>query len=143
MAEEGLTKRDLEEIFTGFEKRQDSKLKGLEERVDSKLKGLEDRVDLKFQGLEERVVNQFHMISEGLVDQIKLLAEGHTGIIGRLNGVDQRLDRIEKESERQHLETRALIKLSFAELDRRLTDLEAQMKEMHEWKKRVEGRLQI
>jgi hypothetical protein len=50
---------------------------------------------------------------------------------------------MEKENERQHLETRALIKLSFAELDRRLTDLESQMKEMHEWKKRVEGRLQI
>ena len=132
MAEKGLTKRDLEQIFTGFERRQDEKLKGLEESVDK-----------KFQGLEERVVNQFHMISEGLVDQIKLLAEGHAEIIDRLKVVDQRLDRIEKESERQHLETRALIKLSFAELDRRLTDLESQMKEMHEWKKRVEGKLQI
>ena len=29
------------------------------------------------------------------------------------------------------------------ELDRRLTDLESQMKEMQEWKKQVEGRLQI
>ncbi len=111
--------------------------------LDQALKGFENRIDKKFQGLEERVVNQFHMISEGLVDQIKLLAEGHVGIIDRLKVVDQRLDRIEKESERQHLETRALIKLSFAELDRRLTDLESQMKEMHEWKKRVEGRLQI
>jgi hypothetical protein len=93
-------------------------------------------VDLKLRGLEERVVNQFHIVSEGLIDQIKLLAEGHAGIVDRL-------DRLEKENERQHLETRALIKLSFAELDRRLTDLESQMKEMHEWKKRVEGRLQI
>jgi hypothetical protein len=39
------------------------------------------------------------MISEGLVDQIKLLAEGHAGII-------ERLTLMEKESERQHLETR-------------------------------------
>ena len=146
MAEEGLTKRDLEQIFTGFEKRQDEKFKGLEERMDSKLKGLgeqmdselkglEARVDSKLAGLEERVVNQFHIISEGLVDQIKLLAEGHVGIVDRL-------DRMEKENERQHLETRALIKLSFAELDRRLTDLESQMKELQEWKKRVEARLQ-
>jgi len=125
MAEKELTKSDFEQIFTGFEKRQDEKLKGLAERVDSKLTGL-----------EERVVNQFHIVSEGLIDQIKLLAEGHAGIVDRL-------DRMEKENERQHLETRALIKLSFAELDRRLTDLESQMKEMHEWKKRVEGRLQI
>jgi hypothetical protein len=135
MTEEGLTKRDLEQIFTGFEKRQDEKLQGLEDRMDSKLGGLEERVDSKLIGLEERVVNQFHIISEGLVDQIKLLAEGHAGIIDRL-------DRMEKENERQHLETRALVKLSFAELDRRLSDLESQMKEVQEWKKRVEARLQ-
>ena len=124
MAEKGLTRRDLEELFTGFEKRQDDKFKGVEDRVDGKLKGLEDRV-----------VNQFHIIAEGLTDQIKLLAEGHTGIITRI-------DRTEKENERQHLETRALIKLSYAELDRRLSDLESQMKEIQEWKKRVETRLQ-
>jgi hypothetical protein len=136
MAEKGLTKRDLEQIFSGFEKRQGEKFKGLQERADLKLKGFEERVDLKLKDLEEHVVNQFHMISEGLIDQIKLLAEGHAGIIERLN-------LMEKENERQHLETRSLVKISFSELDRRLTDLETQMKEMQEWKKQVEGRLQI
>ncbi len=82
-----------------------------------------------------RVVDQFHMISEGLIDQIKLLAEGHARII-------ERLGLMEKENERQHQETRSLVKLSFAELDRRLTNLESQMKEVQEWKKQVEGRLQ-
>jgi hypothetical protein len=123
MAGKGLTRGDLEQVFTGFEKRQDKKLKGLEERVDSKLKGLEERVDLKLNGLEDRVINQFNIISEGLVDHIKLLAEGHAGIIERLNSM-------EKENERQHLETRSLTKISFAELDKRLTDLESQMKAM-------------
>jgi len=123
MAEKGLTRRDLEELFTGFEKRQDDKFKGVEDRVDGKLKGLEDRV-----------VNQFHIIAEGLTDQIKLLAEGHTGIITRI-------DRTEKENERQHLETRALVKLSFSELDRRLSDLESQMKEIQEWRKQLEARI--
>ncbi len=85
--------------------------------LDQALKGFENRIDKKFQGLEERVVNQFHMISEGLVDQIKLLAEGHAGIIERLN-------LMEKETEQQHLETRSIVKLSFAEMNRRLTDLE-------------------
>ena len=121
MAEKTLTKRDLEQTFKGFEKRQDGKMKAL----------------------EKRVVDQFHMISEGLIDQIKLLAEGHAGIINRLNRVDERLDRMERENERQHLETRALVKISFSELDRRLTNLESQMKEVYEWKKQVEGRLQI
>ena len=88
MAENTLTKKDLEQTFKGFEKRQDAKMKTL----------------------EKRVVDQFHIISEGLVDQIKLLAEGHAGIIERLSSM-------EKENERQHQETRALVKLSFAELD--------------------------
>jgi hypothetical protein len=147
MAEKGLTKRDLEQVFTGLEKRQDKKLKGLEgrvhselkgieERVDSRFKDFEERVDLKLKNLGERVVNQLHIISEGLIDQIKLLAEGHAGII-------ERLTLMEKENERQHLETRSLVKLSFTEMDRRLTDLETQMKEMQDWKKQVEGRLQI
>jgi hypothetical protein len=121
MAEKTLSRRDLEQTFKGFEKRQDEKMKAL----------------------EKRVVDQFHIISEGLIDQIKLLAEGHAGIITRLNRVDERLDKMEKENERQHQETRALVKLSFAELDRRLTNLESQMKEVQEWKKQVEGRLQI
>ena len=52
---------------------------------------------------QQEIIHEFHVISEGLVDQIKLLAEGHSGIL-------HRFDRIEKENERQHSETRALIK---------------------------------
>jgi len=111
MAEKVLEKKDLEEIFIGFEKRQDGKLDSLEERVGLKIKGLEERLDQKMTGLEVRVIHQFHVLSEGLMDHIKLLAEGHVGIV-------ERLDRMEKENERQHLETRSLIKLSFSELDR-------------------------
>ena len=89
--------------------------------------------DLK--NFKEEIVHEFHVISEGLIDQIKLLAEGHSGIIDRL-------DRMEKENERQHLETRALVKISFSELDRRVSDLESQMKELQEWKKQVQSRPQ-
>jgi hypothetical protein len=136
MEEKVLVKKDLEEIFTGFEKRQDGKFKALEERMGQRMTNLEGRMDQKMTGLEARVIDQFHIISEGLMDQINLLAEGHTGIVGRL-------DRMEKENERQHLETRSLVKLSFSELDRRLTDLESQMKEMQEWRKQVGSRLTI
>jgi len=114
MTEKGPGKKDLEELFNGFEKRQGQKLRAL----------------------EERVVHQFHVISEGLIDQIKLLAEGHTGILSRL-------DRMEVENERQHLETRSLLKFSFTELDRRVSDLESQLKEIQEWKKQVESRLRV
>ncbi len=88
MAEKGLEKKDLEEVLQSFERRQDEKLNSF----------------------EDRVIHQFHIVAEGLIDQIKLLAEGHSGVI-------ERLGRMEKENERQHLETRALVKLSFSELD--------------------------
>jgi uncharacterized coiled-coil protein SlyX len=125
MEEKALVKKDLEEIFTGFEKRRDGKFKALEERMDQKMTSL-----------EIRVIDQFHIISEGLMDHIKLLSEGHVEIV-------ERLDRMEKENERQHLETRALFKLSFSELDRRLTDLESQVKDLQEWKKQIESRLRV
>jgi hypothetical protein len=56
---------------------------------------------------KEEIIHEFHVISEGLIDHLKLLAEGHSGIIDRLGRMDARLDRMEKENERQHLETRA------------------------------------
>ncbi len=58
-------------------------------------------------------------LTSGLIDQIKLLGEGNSGII-------QRLGRIEDENKHEHLETRALIKISFSQLDKRISDLESQ-----------------
>ena len=88
------------------------------------------------QAFKDEIIQQFHIISEGLIDQIKLLAEGHSGII-------QRLDRMEEENKREHLETRALIKISFSQLDKRISELESQMKEVQEWKKQVQARFQV
>jgi hypothetical protein len=88
------------------------------------------------QTFKDEIIHQFHIISEGLMDQIKLLAEGHSGII-------QRLERFEEENKHEHLETRALIKISFSQLDRRISDLESQMKEVQEWKKQVQARFQV
>jgi len=99
------------------------------------------KADLK--EFKDEIIHEFHIVTEGLTDHIKLLAEGHSGLAQRLDRVEKRLDHMEKENERQHIETRALIKISFSELERRLSDLETQMKEMQEWKKQVQDRLQI
>ncbi len=92
----------------------------------------------KFKG---EIVHEFHVVSEGLIDHIKLLAEGHSGMIDRLDRMGAKLDRMEKENERQHLETRALVKISFSELDRRVSNLESQVNDLQEWKKQVQSRL--
>lgn len=113
---------------------------------------------------KEEIIHEFHIVAEGLTDHMKLLAEGHSGLAQRLDrvetrlegvetrldrtesgqlGIIQRLDHMEAENERQHIETRALIKLSFSELDNRLSSLELQVKELQEWRKQVQDRLQI
>jgi acetyl-CoA carboxylase carboxyltransferase component len=66
----------------------------------SRCKEVPTKEDLK--KFKEQILHGSYFISEGLIDQIKLLAEGHSRIIDRL-------DRIEKENERQHQETRALV----------------------------------
>jgi hypothetical protein len=110
------------------------------EKAVSIRKEVETQEDLE--KFKEEIIHEIHVISEGLIDQIKLLAEGHTGIIGRINMMDAKLDRMEKENERQHLETRALVKISFSELDRRVSELESQVKDLQDWKKQVQTRLQ-
>ncbi len=106
---------------------------------------------------KEEIIHEFHVVSEGMMDHIKLLAEGHSGVVQKLdrvetrlegveNGLEKveiRLDHMEAENERQHMETRSLIKLSFSELDNRLSSLELQVKELQEWRKQVQERLQI
>jgi acetyl-CoA carboxylase carboxyltransferase component len=69
-----------------------------EEREMNASKEVATREDLeKFQ---QEIVHEFHVVSEGLIDQIKLSAEWHAGIV-------RRLDRMEKENNRQHSLTRA------------------------------------
>jgi hypothetical protein len=50
---------------------------------------------------------------------------------------------MEEQNKGEHSETRALIKISFSQLDKRLSDLESQMKEIQDWKKQVETRLSL
>jgi archaellum component FlaC len=132
-------------------------------------KELATKADLK--EFKEEIIHEFRVVSEGWMDHINRLAEGHSRVVQRLdhfetrfNQVDTRLDRIEtrldhidtrldrmetkldhigKENERQYTDTRSLIKLSFAELDKRLSDLESQVKELQEWRRQVQSRLQI
>jgi hypothetical protein len=96
-------------------------------------KGSATKKDL--QKFREEIIHQFHVISEGLIDQIKLLSEGRSGMIQRLARIETRLGYMEKENERQHLETRSLVKPSFSQLDKRLSNLESQVREIQEWEK--------
>jgi len=162
MAEKASKIPELEQIFLSFEKRQNEKFKEFEEKIVNQFhiisEGLIDHIKLLAEG-HSGIIDRLKIVDKRL-DQIEkegaLLADGQLGITRRLDqiekegallaeghlGIIRRLDQMEKENERQHLETRSLIKLSFAELDRRLSNLESQVKEIEEWKKQVESRFQ-
>lgn len=101
------------------------------DRVETRLEGVETRLDRTEAG-QAGITKRLDQIDSRL-DHVET---GQLGII-------QRLDRMEKENERQHLETRSLLKLSFSELDNRLSSLESQVKELQEWRKQVQDRLQF
>ncbi len=58
--------------------------------------------------IKEEIIHEFHIVIEKLTDHMKLLAEGHSGLAERLDRVETRLDRMEKDNERQHIETRGI-----------------------------------
>jgi hypothetical protein len=67
----------------------------------------------------EEIKRHFGVITESLKDEIKLVAEGH-------DLVREDIQTVRGEMRKGFDETKASIKLSYAELDRRLTFLEEQ-----------------
>ena len=63
------------------------------------------------------VKKHFDVVAESLDSKIQMVAEG-------VLNVSEKLDRLKVEMHGESQETRALIKLSYTELDRRLTTLE-------------------
>ena len=67
--------------------------------------------------LLSEIKEHFNVVAESLESKIQLVAEG-------VVNVDEKLDRQTRAMHEESEETRALIKLSYSELDRRLTTLE-------------------
>jgi uncharacterized protein (DUF885 family) len=63
----------------------------------------------------------FDIVAESLESKIQLVAEGVVNVDQKL---DRRFDALKQEIEKESEETRALIRLSYTELDRRLATLE-------------------
>jgi hypothetical protein len=65
----------------------------------------------------ETLRRELGVVIERQQDQIRLIAEGHATLLAAI-------ERMQRENEAEHRETRAMIKLSYAELERRVTRLE-------------------
>ena len=91
-----------------------------------------DRVEGKVDKLETRVVR-----IEVRLDRVD---ERLDGVEKRFDGVEQRFERMETEIRAEFAEVKAMIKLSYAELDRRLSTLESVVSDLAHRVEVLEGR---
>ena len=139
-----LTKKEFLELLKEFsEKNLDPKFKKIDDRfekIDNQFAKIDSRfeqVESRFTEFKEDIIHQFHVISEDVISKVQLVAEG----VATLNG---KLDRHIDENHRQFKETReeilAAVKFSYAELDRRISTLEAEMEELKRRVDKIERR---
>jgi chromosome segregation ATPase len=118
-----ITKKEFLELLQKFS----------EKTLDPKFK----KIDLQFAEFREDTIHQFHIISEDVITKVQLVAEG----VATLN---EKLDRHIEENNRQFKETReeilAAVKFSYAELDRRIKNLEAEMEDLKRRMDKIERR---
>ena len=128
----GLTKKDITEALQEFSKKalepQIEKIDHRVEAVDQRVNGLGQKVDQ----FKEEIIHRFHVFSEDVISQVKLVAEGVTNLDEKIT---REMASLRKENEQGHQEIMAMIKFSYAELDKRISALES---EVHELKRRMD-----
>lgn len=82
----------------------------------------------------EEIKRHFNVVAEGLRSEIRTVAEAQIA-------TNERLDRIEARIADEFSEVRAMIRLSFGELDRRISSLEADVSSLRARLNKIEGRL--
>jgi hypothetical protein len=79
------------------------------------------------------IKRHFNVVAEGLEKKLQLVAEG-------VSALDERMTSLEEKMERGFDEVKAMIKFSYAELDRRVTSLEAGLAKLEVRVLKVEAR---
>lgn len=73
----------------------------------------------------EEIKRHFDVVAERLETKITLVAEGHLLLVDGQRRLESRMDGLEHQMERFEGEVKAMLRLSFAELDRRVQALES------------------
>ena len=153
-----ITKKDFLEVLQEFsEKSLDPKFSKLDKRleqVDKRFEQIDHRfeqsdqhivkvnqrigtLDQKVDQFKEDIIHQFHIISEGVISQVKLVAEGVTNLDEKFT---REVASFRKENEQAHQEIMAMIKFSYAELDRRISTLETEVQDLKRRMDQIERR---
>jgi predicted nuclease with TOPRIM domain len=115
------------------------------ERVDRRFEMMEGRFRETDDKIEE-ARRHMGVLVEAVRDDVRQLAEGLAGTNQRLDrvqdqlgGMEQRFDRFEQKVEAEFAETRAAIRFSYAQLERRLQELEGNYVALNERVARLEA----
>ena len=142
-----MTKKEFLELLQEFSKKTlDPKFERIDSQfveVNSRFEKIDDRfekidcqfekVDSRFTEFKEDIIHQFHIISEDMISKVQLVAEGVVNL-------NEKLDRHIDENRREHQDILAAIKFSYAELDKRITILEAEMEDLKRRMDKIERR---
>jgi uncharacterized protein YceH (UPF0502 family) len=128
-----ITKKDILEALQEYsDKTLNPKFTQIDQRfgrVDEKMSALEQRVDQS----KGEMIHQFHIISEDVISQVKLVAEGVMNLDGKFT---REMGTLRKNDE----EIMAMLKFSYAELDKRIDTLETEVRELKRRLDRIEQR---
>ncbi len=89
----------------------------------------------------EEIKRHVSVVAEALRSEIRTVAEGVVATTERLDRIESRMEEEFKRMEEEFNETRAMIRLSFGELDRRIRTLESDVSSLRARLERLEGRL--
>jgi tetrahydromethanopterin S-methyltransferase subunit G len=132
-----ISKKDILEVLKEFsEKNLDPKFTKIDQRfeqMDQRMDGLDKKVDQ----FKDEIIQRFHVISEDVISQVKLVAEG---VINLDETFTREIAIFRKENEQAHEEIKAMIKFSYAELDRRISTLEIEVQELKRRMDQIERR---
>ena len=132
-----ISKKDISEVLKEFsEKNLDPKFTKIDQRfeqMDQRMDGLDKKVDQ----IKDEIIQRFHVISEDVISQVKLVAEG---VINLDEKFTREMSIFRKENEQAHEEIKAMIKFSYAELDRRISTLEIEVQELKRRMDQIERR---
>lgn len=87
-----------------------------------------------FDEKSEETCRHMEVLADSLRSDIRLVAEG-------VVAASERMDRFQEEMRREFSEVKAMVKFSYAELDRRVSHLEATVGDLSERMHRLEERL--
>ena len=81
----------------------------------------------------DEIKRHFNVVAEGLRSEIRTVAEG-------LAATNEKIDRLESRIAEELSEIKAMIRLSFGELDRRMRSLESDVTSLRARLEKLEGR---